>query len=163
VRAGKRGEPVVADLRHVAVAPLMPGAGIIHADPATDLQCGGEQPVLLGEERAGVTAEQGVDLLRGDVDAPLAQLLVQQRPGDLTVMVLVEYVAAQLGTEVTAAQIARQRPDQPLPVRGLPDFQAIPGVVRGDAQVLNDEVAVTLEARSRRQRHAGGPRRSRGC
>ncbi len=162
-RAGKPGEPVVADLRHIAVAALMPGTGIIHADPATDRQGGGEQLVLLGQERAGVTGEQGVDLSHGDVDAPLAQLFVQQRLGDLTVMVLVEHVAAQIGTEVTAIQIARQRPDESLPVRGLPHFQAIPGVVRGDAQILNDEVAVAFEARSRRQFHAGGgPRRSHG-
>ncbi len=36
VRTGKPGKPVVADLRHIAVAALMPGTGIIYADPATD-------------------------------------------------------------------------------------------------------------------------------
>jgi hypothetical protein len=52
---------------------------------------------------------------------------------------------------VTAKQIARQLPDRSLTILFAPDFQAISGVVRGNAQRLNHDVVVALEARSRRQ------------
>jgi hypothetical protein len=42
---------------------------------------------------------------------------------------------------------------QSLAVRRLPDLQPIAGVVRLDAQVLHDEVAIALEARAGRNRH----------
>lgn len=60
--ARKPGEPVVADLRDVAVAALMARPGIIDRDPAADRQCGRQHLVLLGQERPGVATEQGVDL-----------------------------------------------------------------------------------------------------
>ena len=45
-----------------------------------------------------------------------------------------------------------------VPRRGLPQLQAIAGVEGFDLEVLNREVAITLKARSRRQRLHGGNR-----
>jgi hypothetical protein len=94
--AGARepSEPVVADLRHITVAAPMARPGIVHRDVATDFQAGHQQLVLLGEKLPVGAAEQRIDVSHRDVDAPLAQLLVEQRLGDVAVMVLVERVAA---------------------------------------------------------------------
>ena len=75
--AGKPSEPVVADLRHVAVIALMARPRIVHGDVAADLQAGDQQLVLFRQKRIVGTAEQGIDLPDGDVDPPRAQLLVQ--------------------------------------------------------------------------------------
>ena len=82
--------------------------GIVHREVATDLQAGHQQLVLLLEKTRIGAAEQRVDLSHRDVDAPLAQLFVQQRLGDVAVVVLVERVAAKLRPEVSAAEVRRQ-------------------------------------------------------
>ena len=98
--ARKPGEPVVADLRHIAVVALMARPGIVHRDVATDLQAGHQQLVLLLEKPRVGAAEQRIDLPHRDVDAPLAQLLVEQRLCDVAVVVLVKHVAAKPRPEV---------------------------------------------------------------
>ena len=151
--ARKPGEPVVADLRHVAVVAPMARPGIVHRDVATDLQAGHQQLVLLLEKTPDAAAEQRVDLSHRDVDAPRAQLFVQQRLGDVAVVVLVERVAAKLRPEVSAVEVRRQLTKQALAVRRLPDLQAVTCVVWLDAQILHHEVAIALEARVLRNRH----------
>jgi len=130
--------------------------GIVHRDVATDRQAGHQQLVLLREKSRVGAAEQRVDLSHRDVDAPLAQLFVQQRLGDVAVVVLVERVAAKLRPEVSAVEVRRQLTKQALAVQRLPDFQAVTCVVWLDAQILHHEVAIALEARVLRNRH---PRR----
>jgi len=126
--------------------------GIVHRDVATDRQAGHQQLLLLREKSRVGAAEQRVDLSHRDVDAPRAQLFVQQRLGDVAVVVLVERVAAKLRPEVSAVEVRRQLTKQTLPVRRLPDLQAVTCVVWLDAQILHHEVAIALEARVLRNR-----------
>jgi hypothetical protein len=105
--AGKPGEPVVADLRHIAIVALVARPGVIHADVAAERKPGDQHLVLFRQKRVVGTAEQGVDLPGGDVDAPLAQLLVQQWLGDMAVVMLIEQVAAQFRAEVPAVEACR--------------------------------------------------------
>jgi hypothetical protein len=55
----------------------MPRPGVIDRDARADLQANVQQPILLREEGLVPTAEQGVDLARGQFNAPLRQLLAQ--------------------------------------------------------------------------------------
>ena len=125
----------------------MARTGVVDRDAAANLQAGHQQLVLLGEKPVVVAAEQRVDLTDRDVDVPLAQLLVQQRLGDVAVMVLVEHVATKLRAEVPAVEARRQLAEQQCSVRCLPDLPAIAGVVGLDAHVLHDEIAIACEAR----------------
>ena len=105
--AGKPRKPVVADLRHIAVVALVARPRIVHGNVAADCKPGDQYLVFFRQKRVVGTAEQRVDLPGGDVDAPLAQLLVQQRLGDMAVVMLIEHVAAQLGAEVPAVEARR--------------------------------------------------------
>jgi len=97
-----------------------------------------------------VAAEQRIDLALGDIDAPFCQLLMQQGLGDVAVMVLVQHIAAQFGAIVSALEVRRQLPTQPLPIRGLPDLHPIADVLGLNLQILDDEVAIPFEPGSRR-------------
>jgi hypothetical protein len=49
-----------------------------------------------------------IDGAGGDLDAPLPQLFVQQRLGDLTMMMLIQQIAAQRHAKVMVSQMRRQ-------------------------------------------------------
>ena len=81
--AGEPREPVVADLRHVAVMTLVASARVVDRDVAADRQAGDQKLVLFCQEVRVGPAEQRIDLPGGDVDAPLAQLLQTDIPNSV--------------------------------------------------------------------------------
>jgi hypothetical protein len=67
-------------------------------------------------------------------------------------VVLIEHIATKLRPEVPAVETRRQFTDQQRPLRRQPDLPAIAGIVGLNAQILHDEIAITLEPRSVRNR-----------
>ncbi|WP_209262282.1 hypothetical protein [Thiorhodococcus minor] len=64
----------------------------------------------------------------------------------MTVMIVVEQVGTQPRAEVTTLQRARKLTAQPLTLRGLPDFKTIADVLRRDLEILDDNIAIALQA-----------------
>ena len=63
----------------------MAGTGIVDADVARMGQGTQQQGILLGVEARFLRDQQAVDLSSGDINSPFAQLLSQQRLGDLLI------------------------------------------------------------------------------
>ncbi len=97
----------IADMRDVTVLASMPGARVIDRHIGGRRQPGLKQRVFLRMKGVLVRAQSRIDGAGGDINAPLAQLLVQQRLRDLAMMVLVEQVAAQRRTKVMIGQMRR--------------------------------------------------------
>ena len=95
------GKRLVADVGHVAIVSPMPRAGVVDGDIARAAQTRTQQLVFLVVERVLAAAEQRIDLSRGDIDAPLAQLLEQQRLRDLAMVVLVQNITRQQRSEMS--------------------------------------------------------------
>src|SRR4051812_21513891 len=93
---GERGEVVVAELRAEAVLQLVPGAGVIDADPGRRFQSRPQHSAGFVEEGALARVQQAHDLALGDRDAERPELGNQARHGDLALMVLQQHEAAQL-------------------------------------------------------------------
>jgi len=142
------GEELVADVGHITTQALMTGASVIDRDRARDLEASGEQRRLLGVKALGLLEQQRVELTRGDLDTPFVQPLAQQRLSHLAVVMLIEDVAHQRGTEMATLERGGQPSDQGLTLERLPAGQAIANGVGPDEEILDHEVPVALEARS---------------
>jgi hypothetical protein len=94
--------------------------------------------------------QQAHELPLGDFDPNREQLREQAGRGDLSLMMLAEHEAAQLGAEM-ASDAGRHFRHQLAPVRRQPTFPPIAHNVLAKHQFLHDVVLITLEYRARRQ------------
>jgi len=95
--------------------------------------------------------DQPMDLPGGNLNPPLAQLLGDQRFGDLRMVVLVQHPAYQRGPKVASLHRNRSRRHggrQDAAIRRAPFLQLVAGGPRLDHQLLHNEVRVALEAAS---------------
>ena len=99
-----------------------------------------------------VLRQDAIDLTGGDVDAQVEQLFEQQWLGDVAVVILVEDVALQDGSEVTAGQdIGGQRGQQGLALGGQDAFAQVAGDLGPDEQFLDEVFLVALGGGSGRR------------
>jgi hypothetical protein len=87
------------------VLALVPSGSIIRLEVGRDLARGRQQTVFFGVERFVAFGQHPADLAGGNRDPQFAELLEQQRFGDLIVVILVQDKGSQRGTEVTAEVI----------------------------------------------------------
>ena len=107
----------------------MPCTAVIHRHVPGTPQAALEQGVLLGVKPIVIARQYRINRPGGNVDPPLTQLLVQQRLGHLTVVVLIQDVAAQRHAKVMPGKLGGQFCAQASPLRSNPAFQAVAGVV----------------------------------
>ena len=151
VGAGEVGEQLVADVRARAVAAPVAGAGVIDLDVRRPGPPRRQQPLLLPVEGRRDFRQQAAELAGGQVEAPLAQLLQQERLGDVVVVVLVQDEGVQVGAVVAAGEhVGRQRGQQGAAVGGHKPLPAVAGDVGAEDQLLDDVVLVALGGRARR-------------
>ena len=103
VGAREVGEPFIADVGAVAVVALMACGGVVDVDVAGQFQAHPQQGLFLRVEVLIDLGDDGTELARRDIDAPLTQLLQQQGLCDVGVVVLIEDVGDESGTVVAPA------------------------------------------------------------
>lgn len=141
----EESEVFVADVGAVAVFAAVACAGVIDVDIGAGAQTGEQELVLLVVEGVVVLDEQTVELARGDIHAPLAQLTEQQRLGDALVVMLVHDVADEGGTEVGVVQMLGQLADPALAAGSVIAREAVAGIERLYHQVLDEEVLIAAQ------------------
>src|SRR5205807_9758366 len=108
-------------------------------------QAGRQQLLLLLVEGLVALGEDAVELAGGQVQAPLAQLLQQQRLGDVVVVVLVQDEGDQVRAVMTAGEhVGGQGGQQGAAVGGLHALPQVTGDVGVEHQFLNDVFLVAL-------------------
>ena len=144
------GELRVADLGAEAVLGFVARTGVVDGDPGRALQAGTQHAAGFVQEALLAGDQQANDLPLGDEDAEPLQQRDQPRHRDLSLMILGEHEAAQLGSEM-AIDAVRQSRHHGLAVRGLPAFPAEMGDMRADHQILHQEARIAFEARAGRR------------
>lgn len=122
-RGRKRRELVVADLRAHAVLGLVPRTGVIDRDPGGFIEARAQNITCLVEKGVLVVDQQSHELAFGDADAEVGQQREQARHGRLTLVVLGEHKAFELGPEM-AGDAGRQWRHHGLAGRQPPAFAA---------------------------------------
>ena len=102
-------EPLVADVRAVAVLALVTRPRVVDVDVPRDPQTHREDSVLLPVEPFFAFNDQRVQLARRDRHPILVELLEQKRLGHKRVIVLIENEAAHRRAEVAAASHCRRQ------------------------------------------------------
>ncbi len=120
------------------------------ADPGRVRKSGAQDLARLLEEGLVAGDQQARELPLGDFDPHRKQLGEQAGRGDLPLMMLAEYEAAQLGTKM-AFDAGRHLRHHIAPVRRQPTFAPIAHDVLAKHQFLHDVVFIPLEHRARRQ------------
>src|SRR5712691_8521792 len=153
LRAGRcePGEMGIAHLGAEAVHRLVARHGIVHRDPGGTRQPGAQHLARLAEEAVLPGDQQPHDLALGDGKAEAAQLRDQPRHRHLSLMVLRENEAPQLGPEMSRGPDRKRRHDRS-PVRRQPALAPIADHPRPDLQILHHIDLVALEARAGRNR-----------
>jgi hypothetical protein len=114
---------------------------------STPTQAGAQHLARLVEEGVLARVQQADDLPLGDEDADRPELGHQARHGHLTLVVLGQHKAAQLGPEVAGDAGRHRRGDGPA-VGGEPALAAEAHHVRAEHEVLDQEGLVALKARA---------------
>src|SRR5437660_5606329 len=104
VGALEAGKQVVADHGAITIASLMAGPRIVGADVRRRCQPRRTHLVLLLVEDLLVLGQNAAELSLGNIDAKIMQLLQQQRLRYISVVMLVQDIADQVGAKVTAGQ-----------------------------------------------------------
>src|SRR5712691_10883406 len=143
------GEMRVADLGAEAVPRLVAHRGIVDCDPGGARQPSPQHLARLAEKALLPADQQPHHLTLRDRQAEAAQLLDQPRHRHLSLVVLRQDKAPQLGAEMAGGP-GRQRRHHGAPIGGQPALAAVADGARPDLQILDDIDLVALEARTGR-------------
>ena len=151
LRGLEEGKVLVADMRRVAIAALMAGAGIVDRQRRGAGKAGGQDLLLLGVERRLALGQEIAQRGQRHLDAEGMQLGEQLRLGHIALVVLLQHEANQVRSEM-ADNAGRQRRRHQRAVGRAIARAMIARNVRLQPQVLHDEAFAPLEPAAFRQR-----------
>ncbi len=126
----------------------MPGAGVIDRDPGGAFQASAQHGIGLVGKGRDVIGQKTQHLTLGNHQPQALQQRRDPVNRHLTLVMLEQNEAHQLGTEM-AAQASRQRRYDQLALRCQPAFPPIADHPGFNLQVLDHEVVIPLEPRPR--------------
>ena len=95
LRSLEEGKVLVANMRRVAITPLMAGAGIVYCQSRGAGKAGGQDLLLLGVERRLALGQEIAQRGQRHLDAERMQLGEQLRLGHIALVVLLQHEANQ--------------------------------------------------------------------
>src|SRR3989441_5228834 len=140
-RGGEGREQFVADAGGVVVLAAVPGRGVVAVQVAGDRAGRRQQRVFLGMKGVVTFVQNAVDLTGRNLHTVVEQLLADERLRHVVLIVLVQDVRPQRGSEV-AVHVRGQCAGDDQAVGQAIDFAAVAGVAIVDVQVLHDEIAL---------------------
>src|SRR5881628_1618105 len=140
-RGGEGREQFVADAGGVVVLAAVPGRGVVAVQVAGDRAGRRQQRVFLGMKGVVTFVQNAVDLTGRNLHTVVEQLLADERLRHVVLIVLVQDVRPQRGSEV-AVHVRGQCAGDDQTVGQAIDFAAVAGVAIVDVQVLHDEIAL---------------------
>ena len=149
-RGLEEGETVVPNLGGDAVAIAMPSTRVVNRDPGRCLQTGAQYGMSFVAKGLGIIAQKTQHLTFRDRKPEAVQDLHDTVGRDLTLVMLQQNEAHQLGTEMPA-QPDRQRRHEKLALRGQPPFPPIADHPSFEPKILDHEVIIPFEPRACRR------------